>query len=69
MTGDELTRCACGRVHAAVDWIDLQPAGMMCLDGEEVLDLRNCHCGSTISRAIARPRVANSQRPMETRSS
>jgi len=38
--------CACGHAYTAEEWAELALVG----DVDGVLEQRNCHCGSTISR-------------------
>lgn len=45
-----VARCACGRIYSASAWTVLPWDGDQ-PDGEIVLELRRCVCGSTISRA------------------
>lgn len=45
-------RC-CGKEHCAEGWRALPCIGVMG-DDEELLELRNCHCGSTLAIEIPR---------------
>lgn len=45
--------CACGRQHSASEWARLPYCGEHD-DGEIVLELRNCACGSTIAVEVER---------------
>lgn len=46
-----VARCACGRSYSADAWAALPWHGdQPQLEGEPVLELRGCVCGSTISR-------------------
>jgi hypothetical protein len=40
--------CGCGATHDREAWRSLPLAGIM-VDGDELLELRNCRCGSTIA--------------------
>ena len=42
----------CGRTYGDADWALLPLCGHMELRSERPLELRNCSCGSTISRRI-----------------
>lgn len=49
---DIISTCGCGRKHSRVDWHALDEVGVWDTGAGEVLDLRNCPCGSTISTPI-----------------
>lgn len=44
--------CACGRSYAAEEWLELPGCGRQD-DGVDILDLRNCSCGSTIAVLVS----------------
>jgi len=48
-------RCACGRAFTVEQWRELRLVGVMRdeVDSDEDLEVRNCRCGSTISRRLA----------------
>ena len=57
-----LKTCACGRKHAMDSWLSLTLKGYVgkrTTGGEwEALELRNCHCGSTLGVVLVwRPRA------------
>jgi hypothetical protein len=56
MGTSETKRCGCGRVHDAAAWAGLEPVGTWD-DGVEVLELRNCACGSSLA-FVLRPSAA-----------
>ena len=41
--------CGCGRIHTAAQWAALDIVGTQPDYAGGALDLRNCHCGSTLS--------------------
>lgn len=41
--------CGCGRVHTPAQWATLDIVGMQPDYAGGALELRNCHCGSTLS--------------------
>ena len=43
--------CSCGLHHTRHDWEDLETPGLWDL-GDEVFDLRNCMCGSTMALPV-----------------
>lgn len=45
-------RCACGRTYTLSQWLKLRLIGLQ-REGEQVLELRNCVCGSTCSEEVA----------------
>jgi hypothetical protein len=45
--------CSCGRAYTAIEWALLPSAGWQVLEWGEILDLRNCVCGSTRAITIA----------------
>ncbi len=44
--------CACGRSYAAEEWLELPGCGRQG-DGVDILDLRNCSCGSTMAVLVS----------------
>lgn len=50
----ETKRCGCGRTHDEASWAALPLVGHMDLDedGDQRLLLKNCPCGSTLSREL-----------------
>jgi hypothetical protein len=49
--------CACGSTYSARGWSSLELVGEHD-DGVDLLELRNCVCGSTLAVAIAPARSA-----------
>ena len=50
-----VAQCACGRTYDSVEWTMLRGRGMMMFDNDPrmtPLELRDCKCGSTISRPL-----------------
>lgn len=44
-----VSHCGCGTIHDAESWATLSFVGLMSNGGEQLLELRNCGCGSTLS--------------------
>jgi hypothetical protein len=49
-----LKRCACGATYTRKQWRDLPRVGEQYGNGNAVLELRNCKCGSTLAVEITR---------------
>jgi hypothetical protein len=45
-------RCACGREYSAGEWSQLRFVGIQRVPCEVSLELRDCFCGSTLSREV-----------------
>lgn len=49
-------RCLCGRSHDALEWLKLSLVGYQAAENpDELLELRNCACGSTGALVIPGP--------------
>ena len=44
--------CACGMVYPPDMWERLDMCGIQSLEWGEVLELRNCVCGSTLAKVL-----------------
>jgi len=52
-----VARCACGAAYTAGTWATLRHVGALLIPADDLgpaeqLELRNCTCGSTISRSL-----------------
>jgi len=43
--------CACGRCYSAEEWGELHYVGVQD-DGVERIEMRSCHCGSTLAVSL-----------------
>lgn len=48
-----IVHCACGRCYSAEAWREIPIAGHWVLGDEPALELRNCDCGTTLSRKVS----------------
>ena len=48
-------RCSCGRAHTSEEWLKLPLVGLQRFPWGEVLELRNCVCGSTRAVEVQEP--------------
>lgn len=46
-------KCGCGKSYGAYAWLSLKRAGVID-DGEDLIEIRQCSCGSTIGYKIGK---------------
>lgn len=48
-----LHNCGCGKLFTALQWSELELCGIHVLPWGQILEYRNCTCGSTLSVELA----------------